>query len=120
MGQGMGVMNWEMGIDACALTCVKQIHGGACCEVQGAQLTFSDDLDGWDGGEVGLEVQEGGGTHTHTQLIHFVIQHWKAAILQFKKIPFVTQHWKATILQLKKKNTCTQNKCNFHEILKKS
>ena len=46
---------------------------------------FSGDLDGWDGGEVGWRSKRGGYTYTHTQLIHFVIQHWKATILQFKK-----------------------------------
>ena len=50
----------------CIDMCKTDTQGGACCEVQGAQLTFSDDLDGWDGGEVGLVVHVGGGTHTHT------------------------------------------------------
>ena len=49
------------------------------------------DLDGWDG--VGWEGGPKGRkyTHTHTQLIHFIVQ---------QKL---TQHCKATILQFKKK-----------------
>ena len=36
-GHGV-VVNWEIGIDVCALPCVKQIASGNCCIEQGAQL----------------------------------------------------------------------------------
>ena len=46
------------------------------------------DLDGWDGGRGGREVQEGGGIYIYIySLIHFVVQ---------QKL---TQHCKAIILQ---------------------
>ena len=35
-----------------------------CCMIQGAQIRYSDNLEGWDGEGGGKEVQEGGDVHT--------------------------------------------------------
>ena len=34
-----------------------------CCMIQGAQIRYSDNLEGWDGEGGGKEAQEGGDTH---------------------------------------------------------
>ena len=66
-GGGIG-MNWVIGIDICALPCVKQIASGnlLCSAGSSARCSIMTYLGGWDGGGCGREVQEGGEICIHT------------------------------------------------------
>ena len=56
MGRGgpVGGMNLEIGVDVCALPCVKQIDSGNLLYSAESSLALCGDLDGWDGGVLGV------------------------------------------------------------------
>ena len=63
-------MNWEIGVDACALPRVKHIASAA--ERRELSSVLCDDRHGWDGvGGGGRSKREG--THVHIKLIHLVV-----------------------------------------------
>ena len=53
------------------LPCIKQIVGTNCKKFSSA---LCSDLDGWDGGAGGRDIQEGRG-NVYIQMIHFITQH---------------------------------------------
>ena len=69
-GHGQGEVNWETGIDECALLCIKQIVSGnmlytAECSAQCSVGTQTGGM-----GE-GRDAHQGGGG-VYTQTIHFI------------------------------------------------
>ena len=77
-------MNWEIGIDICALPHVKQTASGNLRYSTGDSAlysvfsVFSPLLDEWGGEWGGREVQEGGDICAH--IADSLVQHYKAAI----------------------------------------
>ena len=91
-GEGIG-MNWEIGIDMCTLSCIKQMASGILLSGTGSLawcsgMTFMGGLEG----VVGTEVQGRGDMCLHTADSHHcttlkLAQHCKAAIPQLKDKP---------------------------------
>ena len=72
-GHGRGEMNWEIGIDVCALLCIKQIASGnmLCTTGCSAQWSMGTQMGGM--GE-GREVHQGGDVYTHRRFTSFTAE----------------------------------------------
>ena len=67
-GHGQGEVNWEIGIDVCALLCINsQWKYAVYCRMLSSVLC--GDPDGWDGGGQGSPSGRG---CVYTQTIHFI------------------------------------------------
>lgn len=91
-GEGIG-MNWEIGIDMCTLSCIKQMASGILLSGTGSLAWCSGiPLMGGLEGVVGMEVQERGdmclptADSRHCTTLKLA-QHCKAAIPQLKNKP---------------------------------
>ena len=66
VGEGEGGMIWGNGIEACILSCVKQIASpGSMHETGCSGLVHWDDPEGWDGKGSRSGVQDGEYMYTH-------------------------------------------------------
>ena len=112
LGVGEGGMNWETGIDACALPCVKQttsghVLGGYCRELSSL---LCNDPDGQDEGKVGRRYQREG-TCAYIQLTHFVEQQ-KITMLYSNYTPFFKR---IKQIRIGKKNRKTMKICHLSQ-----
>ena len=89
VGEGESGMIWQNGIETYTLPYVKQIvSGNLLCDPGNPKPILCDNLEGWDGGGGGREVQEGG-TYIYLWLIHAEVwqkppHYCKVIILQLK------------------------------------
>ena len=66
MGEGEGGKIWENGIEACIISCMKQVASpGSMHDTGYLGLVHCDDPEGWDGEGGGRGVQDGGHMYTH-------------------------------------------------------
>jgi len=75
--------NWESSIDIYMLPCVKHSQQEAAEEHRELSSALWDDLEGWDGSEVGGGLQREG-MCVYVSLIHFIVQQSHSNLKCFK------------------------------------